>query len=152
MLPIKLRQSIEAAFENVTLGDGIGLWQAQAIDDYENEKGQLAARNRDEKLDWKTISGNDLIRCNSSLSFFDADGMRFHLPAFILSDEFHEHTDSLIYSLTCLNDYVLNMFSSLTTSQRKVVTEYLIWCKNHKDYEFEKEEIERSLKEFWNEN
>ncbi len=30
-------QSVNNAFAGVTLGSGIGLWQAQAIDDYEPE-------------------------------------------------------------------------------------------------------------------
>ncbi len=152
MLPTKLRISIENAFSGVTLGDGIGLWQAQAIDDYEEEKEQLKARSRDEKNDWTKFDGNELIRCHSSLSFFDADGMRFHLPAFMLNDEFREGIDSLPYLLTNLDEYVLNMFSSLTAAQRAVVRDYLLWCKDQEEYEFEKDDIEKCLRQHWLEN
>ena len=152
MLPPELRAAIIEAFRDVTLGQGIGLWQAQAIDDYEDEKGQLIARNRDEKNNWSKFDGNELIRCHSSLSFFDPDGMRFHLPAFMLSDTFRDGMDSLLYLLTDLDDSVLNMFSSLTNAQRAVVRDYLIWCKDQEEYEFEKEDINKSLREYWLEN
>src|SRR5277367_3415374 len=77
---------IQRVFRGVVVGDGIGLWQAQAIDDYEDEAEQEAARARDEKVDWAAIPGKSLLYCDSSLSFFDADGMRFHLPAFLLAE------------------------------------------------------------------
>ena len=35
-----LINGIEKAFSNAKLGDGIGLWEAQAIDDYESEEVQ----------------------------------------------------------------------------------------------------------------
>jgi len=38
----------------------------------------------DEKMNWENIPSSELERCNSSLSFFDAKGMRFHLPAFMI--------------------------------------------------------------------
>ena len=152
MLPTELRKSIESAFNGVKLEEGIGLWQAQAIDDYEEEKEQLRARSQDEKSDWTKFDGNELIRCHSSLSFFDPDGMRFHLPAFMLNDEFRDGMDSLLYLLTDLDDYVLNMFSSLTAAQRAAVRDYLLWCKDQEDYEFEKEDIDKSLREYWLEN
>src|SRR5450631_1381037 len=80
----RLIAEIRQAFHDVALGDGTGLWEAQSIDDYEDEKCQSKARSRDEKLDWSRISSDDLKRCDSSLSFFDANGMRFHLPAYMI--------------------------------------------------------------------
>jgi hypothetical protein len=55
--------------------------QAQAIDDYEDEATCGRHLQDDEKEDWSRIPIEGLNRCNSSLSFFDAEGMRFHLPA-----------------------------------------------------------------------
>ena len=44
-------ESIKTAFRDVKLGDGIGLWEAQAIDDYESEDVQRKKRENDEKDD-----------------------------------------------------------------------------------------------------
>jgi len=152
MIPKQLRKSIETAFKSVELGSGVDLWQAQAIDDYETEENILKARAKDEKSDWRKFEGEELIRCYSSLSFFDADGMRFHLPAFMLNEEFREHLDDLLFHLTHLDDYVRSMYTTLSDSQVSVVREYLLWCKDQEEYEFEKGMIEKSLKEFWIEN
>ncbi|MBX2868390.1 MAG: hypothetical protein KTR18_06920 [Acidiferrobacterales bacterium] len=149
MIPRKIRETIEVAFDRVELGEGIGLWQAQAIDDYASKEDILKARLRDEKTDWRKLKGKELIRCHSSLSFFDADGMRFHLPAFMLSEEFRENMDGLLFHLTHLNDYVRSMYTSLSISQRAAVRKYLLWCQNQEEYEFEKDMIEKSLNEYW---
>ena len=97
----QLRQKIESAFAGVTLQEGIGLYEAQGIDDYASQAQCLAYRAKDEKLNWHNISINDLNRCNSSLSFFDAQGMLFHLPAFLLAslngDYLHDLTFRLIH-------------------------------------------------------
>ena len=81
----QLRQKIESAFAGVTLQEGIGLYEAQGIDDYASHAQCQAYRAKDEKLNWQNISINDLNRCNSSPTFFDAQGMLFHLPAFLLA-------------------------------------------------------------------
>ncbi|PUA27452.1 MAG: hypothetical protein B0W54_12805 [Cellvibrio sp. 79] len=44
-----LIDSITIAFKNVTLGNGVGLFEGQAIDDYCAEPEQLVAREQDEK-------------------------------------------------------------------------------------------------------
>ena len=77
---------IRAAFHGATLGNGIGLLQGQALDDYRDEATQKAYRERDEEDDWERIPFQALNRCNTSLSFFDAEGMRFHLPAFMIAE------------------------------------------------------------------
>lgn len=82
-------QAIESAFAGVTLGNGIGLQEAQGLDDYADEATCAAYRATDEKDDWHRLSTETLNRCSSSLSFFDPEGMRFHLPAFLLT-EFHD--------------------------------------------------------------
>ena len=48
-------------------------------DDYEDAATCEALRLTDEKDDWSKIAVADLNQCYSSLSFFDAEGMRFHL-------------------------------------------------------------------------
>ncbi len=77
---------IKSSFQNVKLEDGIGLWEGQGLDDYANENEILKLRLRDERNNWDTISYEDLAYAQSSLSFFDAKGMRFCLPKFLIFD------------------------------------------------------------------
>ena len=75
---------IDEAFDGVVLGDGIGLWEAQGLDDMDDVETCANLRAKDEKEDWRKITDDDLNACSSSPSFFDAAGFRFHLAAFIL--------------------------------------------------------------------
>ena len=71
MLPVELKSKIAKSFRGEVLGNGIGLREGQAIDDYETEENIGKARFRDEKLDWSKITAADITRCQSSLSFLD---------------------------------------------------------------------------------
>ena len=139
---------IRSAFSSVTLGNGIGLWEAQAIDDYEPKEVQKKNRERDEKEDWNLLSLVDLQRCHSSLSFFDADGMRFHLPAFIVAS-IDNKVDDPIFHLTQLDDYAKSKLTTLDQAQRKAIVTYLKWCLGQEDYEFEHPSIRKALSEYW---
>lgn len=80
----ELIKEIETAFEGVTLEDGIGLWEAQGHDDRLSPAECNKLRQDDEKHDWQNIPAVDIYKAQSSPSFFDAKGMRFHLPQFML--------------------------------------------------------------------
>lgn len=142
---------ITKAFSGVELGEGIGLWEAQAIDDYETQAVRKEKREKDEKQDWSKLLGSpNLQNCHSSLSFFDANGMRFHLPVFIIGSIKNE-VDAPIFHLTNLDDYAKSKFTTLNLEQRKAITAYLNWCLQNDEYEFDHPSIERALKEYWNE-
>ncbi len=142
-------EQIRKAFKGVKLGGGIGLWQAQAIDDYQSEEVQLQERERDEKEDWRKITTDTLCRCESSLSFFDADGMRFHLPAFMLASLNEESNDSVVFHLWQLDEYALSKLTSLNDNQVRAIVAFLNWYKTQEDNDFEAPSIERALTEFW---
>ena len=84
MTVAELVQQIERAFAGVALENGVGLFESQALDDRLEPEQCAAVRARDEKSDWHTIAVLDLYRCSTCLSFFDAKGMRFHLPQIML--------------------------------------------------------------------
>jgi hypothetical protein len=90
----ELKIKIRLAFKDVKLEDGIGLWEGQGVDEYANEKRMLELREKDERNNWDAIPYKDLQYCESSLSFFDAKGMRFCLPKYLifdlLNDKFYE--------------------------------------------------------------
>ena len=143
-----LKMTIANAFKGVTLGDGIGLWEAQAIDDYETDFVRAENRRSDEKFDWQAISRDDLNRCYSSLCFFDADGMRFHLPAFVLA-EIDGAFDQLVFHLTDLDDYKLAKLVSLSDRQKSAIALFLEWCLDSDRYEYEHQSISVALEGFW---
>jgi hypothetical protein len=144
----ELIDRIKSAFSGVTLEQGIGLFQAQAIDDYESEEMQKKRRENDEKTDWMKIHHETLQRCHSSLSFFDSEGMRFHLPAFIISN-IENKVDDCIFHLTQDSEYTKSKFIALNEFQKGAVVSYLTWCLSKEDYEFYHEDIKNALKNIW---
>jgi hypothetical protein len=141
-----LKSKARHAFEGVTLGAGIGLHEAQGLDDYADEKTCAAYREKDEKEDWSAIPLESLHRCSSSLSFFDAEGMRFHLPAFLMA-EMEGEGGFLVYTLTCSTS--LEDFDLLSVTQRAVVREFLQFIQDEEAHAFDREHIQRALAEYW---
>ncbi len=141
---------IREAFRGVRLGSGVGLLEGQAIDDYADDATRKAYREQDEKNDWQRISVDALNRCNSSLSFLDAEGMRFHLPAFLIAELNGELNVDPIFHLTQLDDYAKSKLATLSSEQRKAVREFLLFLRDDPDYEFDRPQIERALSDYWN--
>ncbi len=138
---------IRTAFENVKLEDGVGLWEGQGLDDYADSKTILELRKKDERSNWDSIPYEDLVACQSSLSFFDAKGMRFCLPKFlifdILADQIFKeqgiHSPDVLFTLSYkLNEeYQKNRFSLLDNKQIQCIIDYLQYKlpDNHPDSE-----------------
>jgi hypothetical protein len=142
---------VRDAFSGVTLGNGVGLWQGQALDDYADKQTIAASRFRDEKANWSKISVDDLNRSQSSLCFFDAEGMRFHLPAFLLAELEGKLWNGVIFHLTTLDDYAKSKLTALSAAQRNAIREFLLLFMDDPDFTFEKPLIERAIDEFWTE-
>ena len=105
-------------------------------------------RQIDVKDNWDTIPSEELQRCHSSLSFFDADGMRFHLPAFIVGSLKNE-VDDPIFHLTHLSEYAESQFTSLNKEQVSAIVNYLNWCLETPEYQHERPMIEKALNGYW---
>ena len=140
---------VRKAFHGVTLGNGVGLFEGQALDDYEDDATRKAYRERDEKHDWERIPIDALNRCQSSLSFFDAEGMRFHLPAFMIAELNGESDVGCVFHLTHLDDYAMTKLAALSSEQRKAVREFLLLLRDDPNYDFDRPQIERALSEYW---
>jgi len=144
----ELCNKIREAFAGVTLGGGIGLQEAQGIDDHEDEATCARYRDGDEKDDWTRIPVSELNRCNSSLSFFDAEGMRFHLPAYLIADLQGTYNFGMAFCLTESHDFTY-YFGLLSDTQRKVVREFLLHISEEPDYKFDRPHIIRALDKYW---
>jgi hypothetical protein len=147
-----IKSEIITAFKDLKLKDGIGLWEAQGIDDYENNDAQIIARNKDIKDNWLLLSNEDLFHCDSSLSYFDAQGMLFHLPAFILAELNGKLNIGPILPLTSLAISNPEIFKLLNVEQKRCVVMFLEWCAAQPEYDFDKPDIERALHEYWYKN
>lgn len=90
-----LALQITAAFFDTELGDGIGFYEANAIDDYMPYEDRYAARQQDERVFWErnlaapkhVPCGNGYIAVffpSAALSFMDGAGRRFALPCYML--------------------------------------------------------------------
>lgn len=122
----ELINSIYAAFKDVKLDDGIGLYEADCIDDYihPNDPVYVNWKQKDEREKWENIlslflSDTNNERVNSSNFFFmDAKGKRFHIPCYLLQDldEKHKGNNPLITSVSDLE--ILN------TQQKQAILDF----------------------------
>ena len=154
----QLLASIDRAFHGVELGSGVSLHETRVLDDYGTDDQRRAARAPDEKHDWhNVIYEPDLpLYCGvaGGLSFFDAEGLRFHLPACfsrILMDpggiRVGDVVDSLLFHLTHLDDYQRARLSVLDDAQRRCVREMLEYLRE--DREMEEPELEQAILGYW---
>jgi len=147
---VALEQEIRNAFASVVLEDGVGLTEGLEIDSYASAEDRAAARANDEKLDWSSIPPELLNGAATSLSFFDAKGMRFHLPAYLIADlqgsldqdiRFHLNTRGLD-----------GRFSMLSQQQKAAVRHYLelhLELLPEPNLQFEQTAIRDSISGFW---
>lgn len=155
----RLFDRIDRTFDGVILGDGVSLHETSVIDHYGTDEERLAARNPDEKLDWrKLIDAPDLTRLfsigPSGLSFLDAEGLRFHLPACLWrvvrdpeDGETGNMLESLMFQLTHLSEYTLGRLAILNDSQRDCVRDVLV---NLRDvWELKDSELDRAIEDYW---
>lgn len=143
----RIIDEITAAFAGVRLGDGIGLFEAQGLDDYATEEERKALREGDEKDDWTVLASQVLNQANSSLSFFDAKGMRFHLPAYMIAELRGDYRFSLAFTLC--HDPRAEQFALLSGPQRVAVRHYIEFLLTDPDEEFDHEDIARALAGYW---
>lgn len=157
----RLIHMIDVVFRNVVLGDGVSLHETVVIDDYGSDERRQEARLPDEKLDWrKLIDDPELSNiCGiGGLCFYDAAGLRFHLPAYmtmILKDPVEQSRNdiwgSLEFNLTHLSGFQRERFEILTPYQRQTVREFLFFLRSWSFLAWGKEceAIDRALTEFW---
>jgi hypothetical protein len=74
-------EDIEAAFGDVSLGDGIGIHEAIVIDYCVSDNKRDRARKKDIRDNWSRIPEELIGTHYQALCFMDEKGLRFHLPA-----------------------------------------------------------------------
>lgn len=145
-----IADQIRVAFAGVTLGNGVGMQESRGKDDYEDEETLAKYRSNDEKDDWQKIPLSELNRASGGLCFFDAEGMRFHLPAYLIADLRGEYNFGMDFNLTHLSEHCLEQFSLLNTEQRRCVRDFLIHILDDPDYGlFNDDRIHDALHSYW---
>lgn len=132
------------AFQGVTLGNGIGLRESDGIDDYAGADQLRALRESDEKFDWQKIPADLLNRCNAAPSFLDAEGLRFHLPAFLVAElrgGSHDIIDRLIYR--CFAD--TGFIELLTPQQRHAIIACISFYGAIEQYSYDPKDIQDAI-------
>jgi hypothetical protein len=147
-----IAEQIRAAFADVTLGDGVGMQESRGKDDYEDDETLVRYRSYDEKEDWERIPSSELNSGAGGLCFFDAEGMRFHLPAYLIADLRGEYHFGMTFTLTHLTDHSVTQFELLNESQRGAVRAFLLHIREDPDYEFDRDDIDRALASYWTED
>jgi len=141
---------IRDAFRGIELGDGIGLKEGGGIDGYLTHAECKELRLQDEKSDWSRIPAEDLIENECSLSYFDPEGMRFHLPAFMIAYiNMVPLYGGVVFSLTDLNDFKTAKLALLSFEQRMAVRSFLQYVADHPDGWLSVEDISTVLNGYW---
>ena len=158
----QLLDTIARAFRGVELGDGVSLHQTLLIDLYEGPEAQQEARLLDEKQDWRKLVGDPaLVQLRWALSFYDATGLRFHLPAYLslaVTDFDREDAgdvlESLMFLLTNFSEYNQERFSILDSPQRRCVKDVLVYLRDEfylrDEYELKSLELDQAIGGYWN--
>ena len=129
----ELIQDIETAFKGVLLKDGIGIYQAEALDNYANEVVIEKERDRDRTswVRWQDIPDEIIDRYYSVLCFVDPSGMKFLLPAnmrFTLKNYDITNSaslDSTIYALDRGLEGFGNDSNILSDKQKSAIAKFL---------------------------
>jgi len=127
------------------------LLEGQGLDDYEDAKTCLAYRKKDEKYNWEKIPVESLNQCYSSLSFFDPEGMRFHLPAFLMAQLNGGLGVPPVFHLVHLDEWAKSKLVLLSKEQREAVRDFLLLIQDEPDFEFDRPQIEQALANYWTE-
>ena len=153
--PEKVKQLlslISDAFKGVQLEDGVSLHKTIYIDNYGDiTEEEARAIEKDERHDWqKLVDDPELLNVHGigGISFFDAKGLRFHLPAYLTVAITHpvgEVTDSLLFTLTSKTDYNINRLEILDASMKACIAAVLAYLNTLPEFEFDREKIDAVL-------
>jgi len=144
-----LIQQIEGAFAGQTLGNGLGLLEANGIDEYASAEERAELRSRDETQDWRWIQAETLNECYCSPTYFDAQGFVFHLPAFLIADLKDEYEygfiDLLIDRLFDADPDRRDWRGMLTPAQRDAIVAALRLVIDHPEFQNRSGDIELAI-------
>ena len=135
-------------FQDVRLGDGIGLLEANGLDNYAAESELEKLRQQDERNSWQRIDVLLLNRYHSAPSFFDARGFVFHLPAFLLAELNDQHEYGFIDRIIQKRPKTGSWIDLLTPRQASALIAVLSIVQHHPDYIDQQKKFEHAINRF----
>ena len=133
------------AFAGVQLGDGIGLLEADGIDNYAADSELAELRHKDEKEDWRRIDVATLNDCYAAPSYLDARGFVFHLPAFLIAELNDQYNYGFIDRLIDVDRAPDGWRELLSTPQREAIVSTLRLVAMHPEYADDVADIEAAI-------
>jgi hypothetical protein len=125
---------LRSAFRDAELGDGVGLFEANGLDDYASDAELARLRQLDERSSWESIDAKSLNQYCSAPSFFDPQGFVFHLPAFLIAELNDNHEFGFIERIIEKRPQIGSWIELLTPQQADALVVVLLLVKQHPDY------------------
>lgn len=139
---------IERAFAGVRLEDGIGLLEAEGIDDYAGPDEVRRLRQLDERKDWRRIPNERILNAFWAITFLDAKGFRFHAPALMIAEikgsTSIDFLDRLLYGTYPSKDFP----RLLNAAQREVIIACITWYGGSMRDDEDDDVVEEAIKRF----
>lgn len=141
----RLIADIEVVFDGISRADGITLHEAKAIDRYASVDELERARAKDCESRWQDVPDEAIEGGGDSLTHFDAEGLRYYLPAYmrwILRSGTQSESNSsryTIYTLTPsieLRDYFEERIALFSHVECGVICRFLRFVLEHGNGEF----------------
>jgi hypothetical protein len=140
---------VEQAFESTRLDQGIGLREANAMDDYANYFERKVQRQHDEHTCWRKISIDSLNKYHVAWCYFDASGVLFHLPAYLIADLNGDLDQAFVDYLIGGQFDSTGWIALLSDSQAQAIVGVLKLVKHHPNYYDLSDRIDRAIARIW---
>jgi hypothetical protein len=151
---------IELAFKKVRRGTGVTLHEAEVIDDHGSDAHRAKARTQDTEKRWQDVPDRDIENHYSVLSFMDAEGFRYYIPAYMswtlrnFATSSSLSCDMTIYALTPSNhqkiaDWQRERWQLLDASQSKAVLSFLKYMLKNADGRADDSAAYAAIADYW---
>jgi hypothetical protein len=125
-----IKQQIFKAFADVKLGDGIGFYEAGAIDDrlLPTDPSYIEEKARDERDDWRKVFAKLEDKANFDSyrhCFMDAKGLHFYLPIILLLCDSVAQDSVLMHGVIKNTPNNIELMKLLTSEQKQSILDCL---------------------------
>ncbi len=150
-------QEIHAVFGEAELGDGLSLHQAGAMDLMLTAEEVELSRRLDSETRWQDIPDSKVEEFHYALTFMDPEGLRFHLPRFMVYSLEHPGLDSpavdaAVYACDFgddMADEVLAQFNAMSRRQMRTIANFLVFVAESKDEDYDVLVAAMAVESFW---
>ena len=153
----ELIAEIEDAFGKEELGDGLSMHQAGAMDLLLEPEEVLQARALDPEARWQDIPDERVDEFHYALTYMDPEGLRFHLPRFMVFALENPGLDSpavdaAVYACDFgeeMKQEVLAQFNAMSRNQMRTIAHFLVHVAEAKDEDYDVMIAAIALESFW---